>query len=261
MSLITLLTDFGRRDHYVAVMKGVMLQIAPQARLIDITHEINPQDVVHAAFVLRQAWSWFPAGSVHLAVVDPGVGSSRRILAGRYAGRFVVAPDNGLISMVHRELPLEAMHVVDNRNYALANVSATFHGRDILAPAAAHVAAGLPLQKLGPSTDHLEILQLAGPQTEQDFGISGRILCADHFGNLITNISRQHLLAIYQHRAEVQVYLDEVCIGPVRSSYHEVAGGQPLALIGSSDYLEISVNRGSARETLAPADEAVVRVR
>jgi len=261
MAVITLLTDFGTRDHYVAAMKGVILQITPDARLVDVSHEVDPQDVVRAAYLLRQVWDWYPPGTVHLVVVDPGVGSRRRIIAGRYAGRYVVAPDNGLISMVHHELPLEAVHVVENRKYMLPAISATFHGRDIMAPVAAHLAAGLALRNLGPPTDHVDVLQLAAPQRTADHGISGQVLCADRFGNLITNITRHDLLPTHQHRRNVKVYLGDVCIGPIHTSYHEVATGQPLALIGSSDHLEISVNCGSAEKNFAPPRGAKVEVR
>ena len=261
MPIITLLTDFGTQDHYVAAMKGVILQIAPAATIVDITHEIGPQDVVRAAFVLRQTWNWYPRGTVHLAVVDPGVGSSRRIVAGRYAGQYVVAPDNGLISMVHHELRVEAMHVVDNRRYMLATISTTFHGRDIMAPAAAHLAGGVAIQDLGPPTDHVEVLQMAAPQRSADHALTGQVLCADRFGNLITNITRHDLLATFQHRREVKVYLGPTCIGPLRTSYHEVAAGQLLALIGSGDHLEISVNCGNAAKILSPEPGARVEVR
>ena len=152
-TVITLLTDFGTQDWYVAAVKGVILQIAPEATIVDVTHDLGPQDVVQAAFVLRQTLKWFPPGTIHLAVVDPGVGSNRRLLAGRYAGQYVVAPDNGLITMVHHELPVEAVHWIANRSYALRSVSATFHGRDIMAPAAAHLAAGVAVRQLGPPTD------------------------------------------------------------------------------------------------------------
>jgi S-adenosylmethionine hydrolase len=258
---ITLLTDFGTRDQYVAEMKGVILQIAPDATVVDVTHRIDPQDIVRAAFVLRQVWDWFPAETVHVAVVDPGVGSHRRIIAGRYSGRHVVCPDNGLISMVHHELQIEAVHVVENRNYRLSSVSSTFHGRDIIAPAAAHLAKGVPIRNLGPATDHVEVLQLASPQPLPGPGLSGEVLCADRFGNLITNISRQDLTPMYRQRSDAQVYLDGHCIGPIRGSYHEVAAGELTAIIGSSEHLEIAVNCGNAANTLDAKRGATVEVR
>ncbi len=261
MPLITLLTDFGTSDYYVAAIKGVLLQVAPTVTVVDVTHEIQPQDVVGAAMVLRQVLPWFPPGTVHLAVVDPGVGSKRRIIAGRYNGQYVVAPDNGLVSMVHRELRVEAMHVVENRRYMLPHISATFHGRDIMAPVASHLASGLPIGRLGPATDRLEIIQLATPTKLEDHTLVGEVLCVDRFGNLVTNIERGHLLPTYRKRTGVEVYLAEVRIGPIVSGYHEVESGKPLALIGSSDHLEIAVNCGHAARTLSAGRGTKVEVR
>ncbi|HUU85974.1 MAG TPA: SAM-dependent chlorinase/fluorinase [Phycisphaerae bacterium] len=261
MPLITLLTDFGTRDQYVASLKGVILHIAPSATVVDVTHKIPPRDVIRAALMLRQIWPWYPPGTIHVAVVDPGVGSRRRILAGRYDGRFVVAPDNGLVSMLHRELRVEAMHVVENPRYMLGKVSPTFHGRDIMAPVAAHLASGVPIEKLGPPTDHLEILKFATPERMPDYSIVGEVLYADQFGNLVTNIARNHLLQTYQHRSGVEVYLDGVRIGPIRTSYHEVDSGKPLALIGSDNHLEIAVNCGHAGQTLSANRGSKVEVR
>jgi S-adenosylmethionine hydrolase len=258
---ITLLTDFGTRDQYVAEMKGVILQIAPRVAVVDITHEIDPQDVIRAAFVLRQVWNWFPPGTVHLAVVDPGVGSRRRIIAGRYAGQYVICPDNGLISMVHHQLRVEAVHAVDNRNYMLQTVSGTFHGRDIMAPVAARLAGGLPIGEVGPPIDRVEILQLALPQQLPGPGLAGEVLCADRFGNLVTNIQRQALMTLYRQRSDLEVHLDGHCLGPIRTGYHEVPAGEPVALIGSADYLEIAVNCGNASQKLAAGRGSKVEVR
>ncbi len=260
-SPVTLLTDFGTRDQYVAEMKGVILQIAPQVAIVDITHEIDPHDVVRAAFVLRQVWDWFPPDTVHVAVVDPGVGSGRRIIAGRYSGRFVVCPDNGLISMVHHDLRAESVHVVENRNYILSNVSGTFHGRDVMAPVAAHLAAGLPITNVGPATDRLEVLRLASPQAVAGGGLIGEVLCADRFGNLITNITRHALVPVYRNNSNTQVYLDGRCVGPVRRAYHEAPVGEALAVIGGSDHLEIAVNCGNASRVLNAKRGAKVELR
>ncbi|MCP4246330.1 MAG: SAM-dependent chlorinase/fluorinase [bacterium] len=259
--IITLLTDFGTQDWYVAAVKGVILQIAPEAVVVDVTHDIEPQDIVQAAFVLRRTLEWFPPGTIHLAVVDPGVGSSRRILAGRYAGQYVVAPDNGLITMVHHELPVEAVHQVANRAFALRSVSATFHGRDIMAPAAAHLAAGVTVRQLGPPTDHVEVLKLAAPRREAGPRLIGEVLCIDRFGNLITNITRHELMRTFRKTRAVEVYLREVSVGPVRTGYHEVATGQPVALIGGSDHLEISINCGHAEQTLSGQRGTTVEIR
>ena len=261
MPVITLLTDFGTLDHYVPSIKGVLLQVAPHAGIVDITHDIPPQDVLQAAMVLRQVWPWYPPGTVHLAVVDPGVGSKRRILAGQYGGQYVVAPDNGLISVVHRELHVEAVFVVENRRYMLPRVSATFHARDIMAPVAAHLATGLPIDRLGPPTDHLEVLQIPTPKRLSDYTIVGEVLYVDRFGNLVTNIDRGQLLPTFQNRTGVEVYLDGNRIGPIQNSYHEAESGQPLALIGSNDHLEIAINCGHAATALSAGRGAKVELR
>ncbi|MBN1512657.1 MAG: SAM-dependent chlorinase/fluorinase [Phycisphaerae bacterium] len=261
MPLITLLTDFGTRDHYVGVLKGVICQIAPKATLVDISHDVAPQNVIQAAFVLRQVWSWYPRGTVHLAVVDPGVGSARSILAGQYAGQYVVAPDNGLLTFVHHEFPLEALHVVQNPRLFLQTISSTFHARDIMAPVAARLATGLRIEEVGPPTDRLEVLQLARPEFLPAHSLRGAVLCADRFGNLITNISADDLAPTLRRRPGAEVFLDGVCLGPVRSHYAEVPPGEPLALVGSSNLLEIAVNRGSAADRFQPKPAACVEVR
>ena len=261
MSPITLITDFGTRDHYVGAIKGVILGIAPGATIVDITHDVEPHNIVQAAFVLRRTIEWFPSGTVHLAVVDPGVGSKRRILAGRYAGQVVIAPDNGLISLVHRDLTLEALHTVENPRYFHKAVSDTFHGRDILAPVAAHVASGVSLAQLGPPASGIDLLQSAAPERIDPAGLRGAVVFIDRFGNLVTNISVEDLASVFGQGGDVKVYVGETCIGPIHRTYSDVSVGQPVALMGSSKLLEISVNRGRADDQLAAAPETPVYVR
>lgn len=261
MSLITLVTDFGMRDHYVGAIKGVIHQLAPKSVIVDVTHDVGPHDVLHAAFVLRQIWPWYPPGTVHLAIVDPGVGSPRRILVGRYAGQTVVAPDNGLISLVHRELPLEALHVAENPRYFLPKVSNAFHGRDIMAPLAARLSTGLPLERVGSPTDRIEVLQLAKAEFLQGHAVAGAVLYVDRFGNLVTNITREDLVPTIRHRHDVKVHLGETCVGPIRTCYEDVPPGEPLALIGSADLLEIAVHRGSAAKRFQSTPGSKVEVR
>lgn len=248
MSLITLITDFGTSDYYVGAMKGIILQIAPDVRLVDITHHIQPHNVVHGAVVLRQMMACYPPGTVHVAVVDPGVGSERRIVAGCYEGQYVIAPDNGLISLVHRDMRLEGMHTVRNTRYFRTPVSHTFHGRDIIAPVAAHVASGVSIADLGPPADQLELLQFATPKRIEPAGLAGCVLYTDHFGNLATNISVADLGSLYRANGSVNVFVGEQCVGPIRRTYSDVPVGEPLALIGSSNMLEISVNSRRADE-------------
>ncbi|MEE9293482.1 MAG: SAM-dependent chlorinase/fluorinase [Phycisphaerae bacterium] len=248
MQPITLITDFGSRDHYAGAMKGVILSTASKATIVDITHEIGAHEIVHGAFVLRQTIDWFPVGTVHVAVVDPGVGSRRRILAGRYNGRIVIAPDNGLITLVHRDMRLEEIYSVENTRYFPGPVSATFHGRDIMAPVAAHVASGVALSQLGPPAGRIELLQLPEPERLEPVGLCGSVLYVDHFGNLVTNINTDRLAHTYRHKTEIEVYVGEVSIGPVRATYSDVNLHEPLAMVGSSNMLEIAVNCGRADE-------------
>ena len=261
MSLITLITDFGTSDYYVGAMKGIILQTAPNVRIVDITHHIRPHNVVHGAVVLRQMMACFPRDTVHVAVVDPGVGSERRIVAGRYEGQYVIAPDNGLISLVHRDMRLEGMHTVRNTRYFRAPVSHTFHGRDIIAPVAAHVASGVSIADLGPPTDQLELLRLAKPERIEPAGLAGCVVYADHFGNLATNISVADLESLYRTNGGVNVFVGEHCVGPIRRTYSDVPIGEPLALIGSSNMLEISVNSRRADERFDDSPETRIIVR
>lgn len=248
MSIVTLLTDFGTQDHYVACMKGVLLQIDARIVIVDITHEIRAHNVLQAAFVLRQAMPWFPAGTVHVAVVDPGVGGGRRILACRYGGHFVIAPDNGLVTLVHRDFRLEAARFVEPQHVSPAVPSSTFHGRDIMAPAAGLLARGVPIERLGPPADSLRLLDLPRPVLHPDNGIEGEVIYIDTFGNMITNLARDDLALTYRRRQNVQVYVGDRCIGPVRRTYEEVPPGEPVAVIGSTNFLEVAANQARAAD-------------
>jgi len=261
MPPITLITDFGLKDHYVGVMKGVMLTIAPRASIVDITHDIAPQNISQAAFVLRQVVEWYPAGSIHVVVVDPGVGSGRRILAGRYAGQIVILPDNGLVSHVHRQWPVEALFNVTNTRFFHEPVSHTFHGRDIIAPVAAHVASGVPLEQLGPPVADIELLQLSDSTPIAPRGRRGAILYVDRFGNLVTNIGRSDLAETLRQAGPVSVYLGDVCIGPINRTFSDVPVGEPAAMVGSSGMLEIVVNCGHAGDVLSWTPDMAVEVR
>lgn len=261
MRIITLITDYGMRDHYVGALKGVILRIAPSVRIVDITHDIEPHNVLHGAFVLRQVCPWYPRGTIHLAVVDPGVGSDRRIILGQYDGQYVIAPDNGLVTLIHREMPAEAMYVVEDRRYFLPHLSTTFHGRDIMAPVAAHLANGLNPRKCGRTTDRLEILPVAHRGEVEGDVVRGSVLYVDRFGTLITNISADQLPVSRVRRCTFEVLVNEESIGPVRSAFCDVASGEPVALIGSSGMVEIAINRGRAVERFGPAPAVHVEVR
>jgi S-adenosyl-L-methionine hydrolase (adenosine-forming) len=261
MPPITLTTDFGTRDHYVGAMKGVIRRLAPHTEIIDITHEVEPQNIIHTAFILRRIIEWYPTGTVHVAVVDPGVGSERRIIAGRYSGQIVIAPDNGIISLIHKQLRLEEIYAVENERFFLRHVSQTFHGRDIIAPVAARVATGVRLSQLGRRADDVEILEVATPKKHDPAGLMGCVLYVDHFGNLITNISHSLMVEAYRKKKDLTVYIDGRRIGPVRDTYSDVPIGEPVAIVGSSAMLEISINCGRADQVLNARTETPVDLR
>jgi S-adenosyl-L-methionine hydrolase (adenosine-forming) len=246
VSVITLTTDFGVRDWFVGTMKGVMLGINPRAAVVDITHEVPAGDIRAGAFALAAACRYFPRGTVHVAVVDPGVGSTRRAIAVQTAEFFFVGPDNGVLSWVLARQKIMAIHLLENEAYFLRPVSNTFHGRDIFAPVAAHLSRGVPIAKTGQKLEGF--VRLDWPELRQrGGGTEGEVVYIDRFGNAITNLYGDSL------RGADSV----VCQGragrrrcPVRSFYQAVPAGSPVALIGSSGFLEIAVNGGSAEKSL-----------
>lgn len=245
--IITLLTDFGTADGYVAQMKGVLLGLVPDATLVDVTHEIGAQDVEAARLVLERYWQRFPAGAVHVVVVDPGVGSMRAALAVRAAGRFLVGPDNGVLS--------PALLAQDARVVSLTipeGAAATFHGRDVFAPAAAALAAGTPLDALGAPCLHPVVRLTPQPVALEGGLVRGEILMIDRFGNAITNIPGP--------RPGHVLWVGALSL-PLRSTYADVAPGEALALMGSSGLIEIAVREGSAARRLGLARGAPVVLR
>jgi len=261
MPIITLTTDFGEADHYIACMKGVILQLAPGTQIVDVTHAIGAHDVVHGAFVLRQIQDCFPEDTIHVAVVDPGVGTTRRLIAAAYGSQIILAPDNGLVSLVHRDFPLGELRVIENQRLFRSPVSATFHGRDILAPVAGHLARGTSLEHVGPMINQLEILNLERPTALPDGGIEGQVLYVDHFGNLITNIGEPDLARLPVRGPAMSVYVGPLRIGPLRHTYGDVNPGEIVAILGSTGMLEIAINRGNAAEQLRAKAGTIVLVR
>lgn len=241
---ITLLTDFGTADGYVAAMKGVIASICPDAAIDDATHAIPQGDVAAAAFALARFWRLYPPGTVHVVVVDPGVGGDRRAIAARADGRLLVAPDNGVLSRVFAAEAPDAIVSLDDPSYHRTPVSATFHGRDIFAPAAAHLARGEPPAALGSPVDDPVGLPWPSPSRGRDDEVIGEVVHVDRFGNLITNLP-----AAWTRRAR-EVRVGDVGIGPTRRTYADVERGELVALIGSLGLLEVSVRDGSAAERL-----------
>jgi len=258
-SLITLTTDFGSGSPYVAAMKGVILGMNPVAQLIDISHEIPPQDVRHAAIVLAESTTWFPAGTIHVAVIDPGVGTARRLIYAHLGDQHYLAPDNGVLSLLaKRNRPTRIIELA-NAEYWLPEVSHTFHGRDILAPVAAQLSLGLEPERLGPALAQIHTFDWPDPAGTEN-RIEGAVRWIDRFGNLITNITASMLAP---GRSAGRLTID--CAG------HEIAGlsdfygqhtpGTLAALVGSSGYLEIAVAEGNAAQTLSAAVGTPVAIR
>jgi S-adenosyl-L-methionine hydrolase (adenosine-forming) len=237
--LITLLTDFGNRDTFVGTMKGVILSICPEAQIVDLTHEVPPQAVVTGAFLLKTAMGYFPKGTVHLAVVDPGVGSRRKAIAIKSQGHYFVGPDNGLFPAALEDWGIEQVVELTDKKYQLPNSSSTFHGRDVFAPVAAHLAKGVPLSKLGKKLTRWVKGEIPKPRKTTK-GYLGQVLWVDHFGNLITNLEGKHVFRPFRLKIGRKV------LSRIGSHYAEVKKGEAIASIGSSGHLEISVNSGRA---------------
>ena len=261
MAIITLLTDFGIQDEYVGVLKGVISGINPGVTIIDVTHGIAPQNVVAAAYTLKAAFPFFPQGTIHLAVVDPGVGTGRDIVAVACAGHLFLAPDNGLLGPTLADHPPHAGYRVENENLFRHPVSRTFHGRDVFAPVAAHLALGLPMKALGRALDfeQLQSLPVRAPMMDAFGTLEGEVVGVDHFGNLITNIGRQHLALLGQGKFEI--LMGDYTIVGISDTYAQGSPGRPLAIIGSRDCLEIAVNGASASRNLKQAPGVIVRIK
>ena len=246
--VIALLTDFGTRDHYAGAMRGVALAICPDATLVDITHDVAPQDVLGGALELAAAFKYFPVGTVFLVVVDPGVGSSRRGIAADAGGYKFVAPDNGVLTMVFKEAPPTRVVELTERRYARPTVSRTFEGRDRFAPAAAWLAKGIELTALGQSLVTWQMLDVPEPAVA-DQCIAGEVLRVDRFGNLVTNIDRR-TFERFAEGAAIDIAAAEHPVRKLVATYAEAEAGSICALFGSSDHLEIAVSGGSAAERL-----------
>jgi S-adenosylmethionine hydrolase len=253
MRRLTLLTDFGTADGYAAAMKGVVATICPDAVLEDASHDIPPGDIHAAAWALSRYWRLYPPGTVHIVVVDPGVGGERRALAVLADGRWLVAPDNGVLTRVLDEAPAWTAVAIQERRFLRQPVSRTFHGRDVFAPAAAHLAAGVAMAELGPPvTDPVRLPLPAFSITPA--AVVGEVVHVDRFGNLVTNIPGSWA-------GSGPVRVGALDVGRLALSYSDVAPGEALALVGSAGVLEVSVRDGSAAALLGVGRGAEVSVR
>lgn len=242
--IVTLTTDFGARDPYVASMKGVILSICENAQIVDLSHDIGAQDIFEAALFIAEASRWFPRGAVHCVVVDPGVGTARLPIAARASGQYFVCPDNGILTFIAKASPLDEVRSITDPSFMLESISATFHGRDIFAPAAAHLASGASYRSAGERLHTLTLLDVPGVGRDVANMACGIVMHVDRFGNAITNIHRADL----PERAKASVHFSGAVIDAISETYGDVPDGSPVALFGSSDYLEIAVHRGNAGE-------------
>ena len=245
--IITLTTDFGLSDHFVGVMKGVILGIHPAAQVIDISHGVQPYAIADGAFTIAQAYRYFPRKTIHVVVVDPGVGSTRRPLLAEMAGQYFIAPDNGVLSMVFAQQKPKVRHITSER-YFLQPVSRTFHGRDVFSPVAAHLAAGVRPAQFGQRIDDYLRASFGNPSQTGKRTWTGTILKADHFGNLATNFHIDQFPSIRTHAFALQVGLH--VIARLALTFSECAPGELFAIVGSSGYLEVAASEASAAQLL-----------
>lgn len=237
--LITLTTDFGTADGYQAALEGVIASISRSIRVIVVSHDVPAGDIVGGWYLLKTHHRYFPPGTVHLAVVDPGVGGDRKIIAVRTRTGFFVAPDNGLLSFLSKR-EIVSIHSITNRDYSLGEISPVFHGRDIMAPAAAYLSLGVDPSCLGRRLDDMRRLSGLKPNRNRR-GLTGRVIWIDRFGNLISNIEAAG-------KMDGIVSVEATAVGPIRRTFSDVASGEPVAYIGSGGHLEIAVRDGSAAE-------------
>ena len=247
MKAITLTTDFGTQDWFVGTMKGVILGIAPRAAVVDITHEIAQGDVRGGAFALATSYRFFPKGTIHVAVVDPGVGSRRGTIVVQTANCFFVGPDNGVLSFALAQEKIKSIRRLENEKYFLKPVSRTFHGRDVFAPVAAHLSRSVPIQKFGSATR--AIVRLDWPRLKTNCGaVECEVIYVDRFGNAITNMDAK-VLGLLGKGAGVFQGKKRLCA--VGEFYQSVPSGWAVAVLGSSGFLEIAINGGSAAQALS----------
>ena len=243
--IVTLTSDFGTADGYVASMKGVLLNLCPDARLVDISHDVPPHEILPTALIIEATAPYFPTGTVHLVVVDPGVGSRRRALAVSAAGHFFVGPDNGVFTPFLQEDVLAGVVAVEEERFRLRPFSSTFHGRDLFAPAAAHLARGADYRSLGPAVENPVKFPWPRPSVDGD-EVAGVVLHVDHFGNCITSIKEEDLPAWEAY----YVRCCKVDFGLLKRHYAEVVSGAPLALINSMGRVELAIAQGNASVAL-----------
>jgi S-adenosylmethionine hydrolase len=246
--IVTLTTDFGTNDHFVGAMKGVILEIVPEAAIVDISHAVQAYDVLDGALTISQAYSYFPTGTVHLVVVDPGVGTKRRPIIASSDGYHFVAPDNGVLSMVYaKEERIHVRHITSD-HYFRQPVSQTFHARDIFAPVAAYLAKQVDSHKFGEDIEDFVKFAAPKPKTAGDNRMRAVVLKVDRFGNLITNITPDDIPALFAGQGKFKITVGSKEITSIHSAYAEGEPGEIFGILGSMGYLEIVANRAAAAQ-------------
>ena len=260
--IVTLTTDFGLADHFVGTMKGVLLDVFPDVRIVDISHAVQAFDVLDGALMIADAYSYFPAGTVHMVVVDPGVGSDRRPIIASVGEHYFVAPDNGVLSLVYENAERITVREITSSHYFHQPVSTTFHGRDIFAPVAANLAKGVDPAKFGEEISDYAAFAAPRPKAAPDGSLRGIVLKMDRFGNLVTNIrvgDAPHILG--ENAPPFRITIGKQDITQIYSHYAEGAPGELFGILGSAGYLEICSNRGSAAKLLGAGKGTEVAVR
>jgi S-adenosylmethionine hydrolase len=259
--VITLLTDFGHQDPFVGIMKGVILALCPNATLVDLCHETAAYDVLGGSLLLHSAVRFFPPGTIHVAVVDPGVGGPRRPILAHIDDQLFVAPDNGLLSYPMAHGAVRVVRAITAREYLLQPVSATFHGRDVFAPAAGHLARGVPPERFGPEVLDAVRLPIPRPRLEPSGILTGQIIWIDRFGNCITNIGREDLEAFAAGAAgRIRVLLAGRPLGGLVQFFAEAGPGGHGAILGSTGHLELFTHQGNLAREWSLVPGAVVRL-
>ena len=259
--IITLTTDFGHNDHFVGTIKGVILDIVPDAKIVDICHSVQAFDVLDGALTISQAYSYFPSGTIHMVIVDPGVGTARRPILVTSERHFFVAPDNGVLSLIYdREERLSVRHVTAE-HYFLQPISNTFHARDVFAPIVAYLSKGVDPSRFGAEIDDYVRFSAPKPQPADEQTLRGVVLKVDRFGNLITNIAAQDAPALFQAQPpHFKIIIGDREITQMYTAYSQGAPGQVFGILGSMGFLEIAANRAAAAQVLGAGKGSDVNI-
>jgi len=257
--IVTFITDFGNRDPYAGIMKGIVLGAYPEARIVDITHEIPPHDIINGAFMLVRSYRFFPEGTVHVAIVDPGVGGRRKNIAIKTNRYYFVGPDNGILSIAAEMEGNDETRIIQNPPFLLDKISDTFHGRDVFAPCAGHLSAGKSFEAVGPVVKRHKYLDFPSVKREGNV-LTGEVVSVDSFGNMITNIS-DHAFRSFFGKRKFEIFFGTERFTRIMQRYIDVPRGMPLVLIGSCGFLEISMNEGNAADYFMTSIGTPVTVR